>query len=230
MEGEKASLEASPNGLRGSPPPGTKNNEMSNQEDNTMRWPEEGGPPGADPGMVTYVRNHNAIGQQPRGETRRRNRAQAESNSPRPSTSGQRDNRDNQQLNVPPAESVSQSPQPETTRAGLPRRRIQWSLEMNEFTIRTYFRITRCDTNATGWRQELHQSFVRQYPSLTVTEQNLADRRSAIIRRNLIPITDIERIKAEVQQELAISGGSVTNNEWYNKFLPVKCQQQEPRM
>jgi hypothetical protein len=141
-----------------------------------MRWPEEGGPPGADPGMVTYVLNHTATGQQPRGETRGGSRAQAESNPPRPTTSGQQNRRDSQQPNVPPAESVSQSIQPETTRAGLPRRRIQWSSEMNDFVIRAYFRITRCETNTTGWRQELHQTFVRNYPSLTVTEQNIADR------------------------------------------------------
>jgi hypothetical protein len=106
------------------------------------------------------------IGQRPRGNNRGRNRAQSESNSPQPTTSGQRNNRDNQQLNDPPAESVSQGIQPETTRAGLPGRRIQWSSEMNEFVIRSYFRVTRYGTNITSWRQELHQTYVREYPSL----------------------------------------------------------------
>jgi hypothetical protein len=49
------------------------------------------------------------------------------------------------------------------------------------------------------------QKLVRNYPSLTVTEQNIADRRSAIIRRQLITTPHIERIKTEVQQELEIS-------------------------
>jgi hypothetical protein len=84
---------------------------------------------------------------------------------------------------------------------------------MNEFVIKTYFRVTRCETNTTGWRQELHQTFVREYPSLSVTEQNIADRRSAIIRRQLISPTNIECIKVEVQMELAASGGDFDTND-----------------
>lgn len=86
-----------------------------------------------------------------------------------------------------------------TTQAGAPRRRIQWTNDMNEFIVRLYYRLTKCETQITGYRQNLREAFAHQYPTLThVTEQNIADRRAAIFRRNLIPESRRNEIKDEV--------------------------------
>lgn len=110
---------------------------------------------------------------------------------------------ENQQPSFQPTRSVSEAAQPLTTLAGLTRRRIQWSNEMNQFIIRAYFRTTRCETSMPGYRQRLHLMFVEEYPHLGhVTEQNIADRRLAIIRKKLISSPLIDTIRAEVASEL----------------------------
>lgn len=73
---------------------------------------------------------------------------------------------------------------------------------MNEFVIRTYFRITQCESMRTGYRQPLHQVFTNNFSNLNLTEQNIADRRSAIFRRNLVPENIRARIRDEVHTEL----------------------------
>lgn len=75
---------------------------------------------------------------------------------------------------------------------------------MNEFIVRLYYRLTKCETQITGYRQNLREAFAHQYPTLAhVTEQNIADRRAAIFWRNLIPESRRNEIKDEVQREIS---------------------------
>ncbi|XP_055380732.1 uncharacterized protein LOC129611562 [Condylostylus longicornis] len=78
-----------------------------------------------------------------------------------------------------------------------------WRNSMNEFILKTYYQITRCESDLTSYRQRLREEFMRKYPELThINEQNLADRRAAIIRNNLVPEATRNRIYAEVQQDI----------------------------
>lgn len=99
-------------------------------------------------------------------------------------------------------ESVSQH-QIETTQAGAPRRRIKWTTELNESIVRTYYYVTRCESMITGYRRDLYNSFVLNNPTLSyLSEQNVADRRAAIFRTNLITQTRRNEICAEVRARL----------------------------
>lgn len=101
-----------------------------------------------------------------------------------------------------PRISVSQVTRPATTREGMPRRRIQWTNEMNEYVIKSYYRVTQCETIRTGYRQQLHHEFSTNFPNLNLTEQNIADRRAAIFRLNLVPENVRARIRDEINTEL----------------------------
>lgn len=72
---------------------------------------------------------------------------------------------------------------------------------MNEYVIRSYYRVTRCETIRAGYRQQLHQSFSSYFPNLNLKEQNVADRRAAIFRLNLVPGNIRARIYDEVLSE-----------------------------
>ncbi|XP_075170249.1 uncharacterized protein LOC142242567 [Haematobia irritans] len=120
-------------------------------------------------------------------------------------------NRDNQQqpqaeqrtntTRSPPARSAFSEQQQRTTNAGLPRRRIKWTHEMNVSVMKAYYMSTR-NESLTGYRQQMHNIFLMEYPELNhLTQQNLADRRSAIIRNNLIPPTILQEIQQSIIPE-----------------------------
>ena len=103
----------------------------------------------------------------------------------------------------PPVASVSSVvSQPRTANIGLPRRRIKWTTEMNVSVLRAYFRSTR-DESIISYRQQMYNYFLIDHPELGhITLQNLADRRAAIIRNNLIPTALQEEIRQSVLREI----------------------------
>ncbi|XP_067127561.1 uncharacterized protein [Centruroides vittatus] len=101
-----------------------------------------------------------------------------------------------------PSLGVSVAMHPQTTKAGKPRQRMKWTVEMNEFIIRTYYTITKLETNMTAYRQQLHHKFTQQYPHLTVTEQRVVDQKRTIIHNNLIAQTTLELIKQQVADQI----------------------------
>lgn len=105
-----------------------------------------------------------------------------------------------------PALDVSAATQvnlPLTTKAGLPRKRMKWTAELNSFIMRSYFKITKMETDLTTYRYALHRAFVEKYPELQhLTEQRIADQRRAILTKNLLAAPVLQQIRAEVLLEL----------------------------
>jgi hypothetical protein len=66
-----------------------------------------------------------------------------------------------------------------------------------------FFRVSRIETDLTGYRPKLFNEFIKKYPNLNVIAQNIANRKAAIIRRNLIIITqeNVDRIREEVSAD-----------------------------
>ncbi|XP_050561144.1 uncharacterized protein LOC126912570 [Spodoptera frugiperda] len=91
---------------------------------------------------------------------------------------------------------------PASTKAGKPRVRMKWSKEVNIFIMRTYFYITKLETDMTIYRKVLHELFCRQYPDVNVSEQRISDQRRTIVRNNLLSPQIIDQIKEEIRQQL----------------------------
>jgi hypothetical protein len=107
----------------------------------------------------------------------------------------------NQEKQVDTAEGASQN-YLGTTKAGKPRQRRKWTDEINQFLLRFYLKITRLETDMTGYRHKLHQQFMNEYPEQqNITQQKLADQIRTIYRNNLIPQTVINRITNEIRAE-----------------------------
>ncbi|XP_075990923.1 uncharacterized protein LOC142986349 [Anticarsia gemmatalis] len=93
---------------------------------------------------------------------------------------------------------------PASTKAGKPRVRMSWSKEVNTFIMRTYYYITKLETDMTTYRRQLHELFTLQYPEIKVTEQRVSDQRRTIIRNKLLSQDILNRLKEEVQAQLEI--------------------------
>jgi hypothetical protein len=106
-------------------------------------------------------------------------------------------------------------------RAGL------WTMEMNIFIIREYFRITKLQDVVSTYRLDLFKAFQSKYPQFPVTIQNLADQRRAIMKKNYIPSAILEKIKNDVKLELSINysdNNEVSNNLVENSVEPQSLQ------
>lgn len=104
-----------------------------------------------------------------------------------------------------PAEDVSQETyvtQPANTKAGKPRVRMKWSEDINLFIMRTYFYITKLETDKTMYCKRLHERFRHRYPSLEVSSQRIADQRRVILRNRLLSEQTIDNIKKSVAEQL----------------------------
>lgn len=93
---------------------------------------------------------------------------------------------------------------PATTKAGRPRARMKWDRDTNIFIMRTYFTVTKLETELTTYRHLLHREFIQQYPNCQVSEQRLSDQRRVIVRNKLLSDEIIQKIKDEVQHQLNI--------------------------
>ncbi|CAG5027490.1 unnamed protein product [Parnassius apollo] len=76
-------------------------------------------------------------------------------------------------------------------------RRIRWSQAMNANALQTYFRVKGEETGCLAYRARMHGLFAELEPSLTVTEQNLADRVRYILRSNIFNVAELELLQRE---------------------------------
>jgi hypothetical protein len=107
------------------------------------------------------------------------------------------------------------------------RKRKKWTMEMNIFIIREYFRITKLQDVVSTYRLDLFKAFQSKYPQFPVTIQNLADQRRAIMKKNYIPSAILEKIKNDVKLELSINysdNNEVSNNLLQNSVEPQSLQ------
>jgi hypothetical protein len=107
------------------------------------------------------------------------------------------------------------------------RKRKKWTMEMNIFIIREYFRITKLQDVVSTYRLDLFKAFQSKYPQFPVTIQNLADQRRAIMKKNYIPSAILEKIKNDVKLELSINysdNNEVSNNLLQNSVEPQTLQ------
>jgi hypothetical protein len=58
-----------------------------------------------------------------------------------------------------------------TTKTGKPRQHIQWSEKIDTFIMRQYYITTKLETIKIGYRQEVQDRFMRQYPEMEISEQ-----------------------------------------------------------
>jgi hypothetical protein len=65
-------------------------------------------------------------------------------------------------------------------------------------------RCTKIETGPTAYRQNMYTQFVELYPEIAerLSEQNVADRRRAIITQQLPTEIELNEIKNQVKQEL----------------------------
>ncbi|CAG4961948.1 unnamed protein product [Parnassius apollo] len=99
----------------------------------------------------------------------------------------------------PPAGLVSagssraQQMAPATGRA----RSMRWTTQININALRAYFRAKGGEIGGFAYRARMHRLFAELEPSVTVTEQNLADRVRYILRSNTFDVTELERLRHE---------------------------------
>jgi hypothetical protein len=93
---------------------------------------------------------------------------------------------------------------PTTTKTGTVRKRIMWANQMSKDIIRCYMKCTKVETELTAYRQDMYTQFVEIYPEIAerLSEQNVADRRRAIITQQMLTEIEINEIKNQVKQEL----------------------------
>ena len=114
------------------------------------------------------------------------------------------------------AEPVSQGGNPilpETTLAGKRRVRMKWSQDINIFLMRTYYKLTRLETDKAAYRDKMYQAFVENYPTIPVTAQRIADQRRSIVNNKLLSNDILDRIKREVASEQEASPGQELNRQ-----------------
>ncbi|CAG5022995.1 unnamed protein product [Parnassius apollo] len=78
---------------------------------------------------------------------------------------------------------------------------------MNANSLRAYFREKGEETGCLAYRARMHRFFAELEPSLSVTEQNLADRVRYIMRSNIFGDAELERLRREA---VPLSNGNAT--------------------
>ncbi|XP_075990912.1 uncharacterized protein LOC142986339 [Anticarsia gemmatalis] len=68
--------------------------------------------------------------------------------------------------------------------------------------MRTYFYITKLETDMTIYRKTLHEQFSLKYPDVKVTEQRVSDQRRTIVRNKLLSQEILNSLKEEVRIQL----------------------------
>ncbi|CAG5019779.1 unnamed protein product [Parnassius apollo] len=91
-------------------------------------------------------------------------------------------------------------------------RRMRWTINMNTNALRAYFRAKGGETGGFTYRARMHRLFTELEPSITVTEQNLADRVRYILRSIIFDGAELERLRREAvpsSNENATTKGAV---------------------
>ncbi|CAG5004260.1 unnamed protein product [Parnassius apollo] len=76
-------------------------------------------------------------------------------------------------------------------------RRMRWTIEMNTNALRAYFRAKGGEVGGLAYRAMMHRLFAELEQSITVTEQNLANRVRYISRSNIFDVAELERLRRE---------------------------------
>ncbi|KAI5705922.1 hypothetical protein M8J75_003020 [Diaphorina citri] len=115
-----------------------------------------------------------------------------------------------------PTRTPSQSVLPRTsatTKTGAPRRRMNWTNEMNLDIIRCYYKATQLETKLRNYAQEFHALFTAIYPELShLNEQRLISQKRTLLIDKRIPTEIIDRIKGEVARDLETTNTSQTTS------------------
>ncbi|CAG4980705.1 unnamed protein product [Parnassius apollo] len=77
-------------------------------------------------------------------------------------------------------------------------RRMRWTINMNTNALRAYFRVKGGEVGGFTYRARMHRLVTELEPSITVTEQNLADRVRYILRSNIFDGAELEQLRLEV--------------------------------
>lgn len=88
------------------------------------------------------------------------------------------------------------------TKAGKMRQRIKWTEELNCAIMRLYYKITELESNNRPFRNELYREFKEKYPTMNVTEQQIAGQRLAIVKNKYLTNIQLQRIKEQVALEI----------------------------
>ncbi|CAG5019455.1 unnamed protein product [Parnassius apollo] len=86
-------------------------------------------------------------------------------------------------------------------------RRMRWSKLMNANALQAYFRAKEEETGCLAYRARMHRFFAELEPSLSVTEQNLADRFRYILHSNIFGDAEVEGLRREA---IPSSNGNAT--------------------
>ncbi|CAG4939566.1 unnamed protein product [Parnassius apollo] len=70
-------------------------------------------------------------------------------------------------------------------------------MQMNSNALRAYFRVKVGESGDFAYRAKIHRLFAELEPSITVTEQNMADRVRYIVRSNIFHGAELERLRCE---------------------------------
>ncbi|CAG5046103.1 unnamed protein product [Parnassius apollo] len=76
-------------------------------------------------------------------------------------------------------------------------RRMRWTTQMNSNALRAYFRAKGGEIGGFAYRARMRRLFAELDPSISVTEQNLADQVRYILRSNTFDVTELERLRRE---------------------------------
>ncbi|CAG4996157.1 unnamed protein product [Parnassius apollo] len=90
-------------------------------------------------------------------------------------------------------------------------RRMRRTINMNSNALPAYFRAKGGEIGGFAYRARMHRLFTELEPSITVTEQNLADRVRYILRSNIFDGAELERLRREAvpsSNENATTGGT----------------------
>ena len=107
-------------------------------------------------------------------------------------------------------DSVQSDPQQQpTNQTNKKQKRMKWTHEMNSLIMREYYRSTKLETNMTDYRQQMYRAFKNQYPEIDITEQRIADQRRFIAKSNKISDIELEEMKRQIAQQLAIEAEEI---------------------
>ncbi|CAG4986107.1 unnamed protein product [Parnassius apollo] len=91
-------------------------------------------------------------------------------------------------------------------------RRMRWTINMNTNALRAYLKEKGGEIGGFAYRSRMHRLFTELEPSITVTEQNLADGVRYVLRSNIFDGAELDRLRREavpLSNENATTGGAV---------------------
>ncbi|KAL0810623.1 hypothetical protein ABMA28_010737 [Loxostege sticticalis] len=102
--------------------------------------------------------------------------------------------------------------------------RMRWDDTLNKNVMRCYYIVTELETNMSAYRTKLHLKFTDMYPDLShISQQRLSDQRRSIVNNKLVPLNELQDIKAEVAHLLKSNNTAdflSNNNTQEPCFLP----------